>query len=97
MGRNFAKVYDFLKLCTRLAVKVFLLDTVQSFEQQVIKKRTACFVKQKQDDIGIFVVLLMVVCECIMSCIMMCAGGGFWYINGYFFVFFVCIVAGAGH
>ena len=81
MGRNFAKVYDFLKLCTRLAVKVFLLDTVQSFEQQVIKKRTACFVKQKQDDIGILVVLLVVVCECIMSCIMMCAGSGFWYID----------------
>ena len=82
MGRKFAKLNNVLKLWTRLVVKVFLLDTVQSREQQVVKKHIACFVKQKQDDIGILVVFLMVVCECIMSCIMMCAGSGFWYIDG---------------
>ena len=97
MRRNFAKVYDVLKLWTRLIVEVFVLYTVQSLEQQIVKKRAACFVKQKQYDIGILAVILMGVCKRITCCSMLSADSIVWYFDIHLFMFFVCFLAGAGH
>ena len=97
MSFNFAKVYDVLELWTRLIVEVFVLYTVQSLKQKIVKKRAACFVKQKQYDIGILVVILVGLCKRITCCIMLCADSSFWYFDIYLSVFVVCFVAGAGH